>query len=337
LNKIVLSIVTFVVQNKVKPFRFFFFLFSFFLIRTGFSGLCQSFDPPAGHAESKALSHLSSSFQSWASEVVQIQRGYRFIQMPDSGFADAGIPENALGPALTAGVVSLGDGGSITLHFNPPIRDGEGPDFAVFENGFSETFLELGFVEVSSDGVHFVRFPALSESPVDQQIPGFGSVNARHLHNLAGKYHLGFGTPFDLRELQAEAGLDRERVSHVRVVDVVGSINPEIGSFDSRGNLINDPFPTPFPTSGFDLDAIGVLHQAQTGTGIRPNRLRPGDPFQIAGVSDPKEVCLFSALGTAAGCFTSNASGHVVPAGLRKGLYFVRVSGIQETFPLMVW
>jgi hypothetical protein len=32
------------------------------------------------------------------------------------------------------------------------------------------------------------------------------------------------------------------------------------GSKDIDNHLINDPFPTPYPSSGFDLDAIGVIH-----------------------------------------------------------------------------
>jgi hypothetical protein len=34
-------------------------------------------------------------------------------------------------------------------------------------------------------------------------------------------------------------------------------------SCDSQGHQINDPWPTPFPTGGFDLDAVGVIHQKQ--------------------------------------------------------------------------
>ena len=54
----------------------------------------------------------------------------------------------------------LGDDGSLVLTFPAPIADGAGPDFAVFENAFSTEFLELAFVEVSSDGTNFTRFPA---------------------------------------------------------------------------------------------------------------------------------------------------------------------------------
>ena len=81
-------------------------------------------------------------------------------------------PSLALGPATgdTLDVVSLGNGGSITLTFAEPIRNGAGFDFAVFENGHVDTFLELAFVEVSSDGAVFVRFDStyLGEVPVSQ-------------------------------------------------------------------------------------------------------------------------------------------------------------------------
>ena len=32
-------------------------------------------------------------------------------------------------------------------------------------------------------------------------------------------------------------------------------------NYDNSNNKINDPWPTPFPSSGFDLDAIGVINQ----------------------------------------------------------------------------
>jgi hypothetical protein len=42
---------------------------------------------------------------------------------------------------------------------------------------------------------------------------------------------------------------------------VVGSINPLYASYDAQGNIINEPYPTGFPQGGFDLDAVGVIHQ----------------------------------------------------------------------------
>jgi hypothetical protein len=49
-------------------------------------------------------------------------------------------------------------------------------------------------------------------------------------------------------------------VRFVRVVDVVGSINPFHATYDSLGNIVNDPWPTASSSSGFDLDAVGVLN-----------------------------------------------------------------------------
>jgi hypothetical protein len=164
---------------------------------------------------------------------------------------------NALGPAGldVFAIASLGDGGHITLTFPAPITDGPGPDFAVFENALSEYFLEFAFVEVSSDGTHFVRFPShtLSAEPVPFLDPPL--MDAEAYGGLAGKHLLGNGTPFDLRALAGSPGLDVRRVTHVRLVDVVGD-----GSVtDSYGNPIYDPFPT-LGSGGFDLDAVGVLH-----------------------------------------------------------------------------
>ena len=70
------------------------------------------------------------------------------------------VPDNALGKAQGSpyDVVCLGRGGVITLTFDAPIRDGAGWDFAVFENSFSDTFIELAYVEVSSNGTNFTRF-----------------------------------------------------------------------------------------------------------------------------------------------------------------------------------
>jgi len=59
-----------------------------------------------------------------------------------------------------------------------------GFDFAVFENSFNDSFLELAFVEVSSDGINFVRFPATSNTQTDVQITGFGTIDPTYINNL---------------------------------------------------------------------------------------------------------------------------------------------------------
>ena len=85
-------------------------------------------------------------------------------------------------------------------------------------------------------------------------------VNATDIRNLAGKYRAQYGTPFDLEEMVGITNLNVNSITHVKIIDAIGSINQSYASYDSQGNMINDPFPTPFETGGFDLDAIGVIH-----------------------------------------------------------------------------
>lgn len=224
---------------------------------------------PAGTAGSDAIHMNDSSFVAWATGVADLNRGPVNIADPDLGYASYGTGDAALGSPTGDGeddvydVVSLGDGGSITLTFDTPIANGEGWDFAVFENGFSDTFLELAFVEVSSNGVDFFRFDSVSLTPVTNQIGGFGSVDTTNIHNLAGKYRTGWGTGFDLAELSlVSVLLDVNAITHVRIIDVVGSIDPAYARHDSLGNIINDPYSTPFNSGGFDLAAVGVRHEA---------------------------------------------------------------------------
>ena len=226
------------------------------------------FDPQAGQPGSQAIPNTSPLFQEWASSVVSVTRGPQDITNPNSPLASAGTPSNALGMAdgSSGHIVSLGDGGSITLGFATPIANGPGADFAVFENGFLSggtglAFLELGFVDVSSDGVNFFRFPSVSQTQTTTQVGGFGLLDASNLHDLAGKYIAGFGTGFDLDELAGVSPLlDIHHVIDVRITDVVGSIDPRFGTRDSLGNLINDPFTTPFASGGFDLNGVGVIN-----------------------------------------------------------------------------
>jgi len=171
-------------------------------------------------------------------------------------------PEKALGPAQGTAydIVCLGRGGRITLVFDPPLENGDGFDLAVFENSFDDRFLELAFVEVSSNGQDFARFPAVSltSSPA----AGFGGLDATDVHNLAGKYRQGFGTPFDFQELSASAlvqagSLDLNAVSHVRIIDIPGNGL----ALDSENRPIYDPYPTT-GSAGFDLDAAAGMHPA---------------------------------------------------------------------------
>jgi len=229
------------------------------------------FAPQAGQKGSTAFFQDSSAFKAWA-KTCKLFRGYQNIANPTAGLASIGDENAPLGKASTNGVASLGDGGSAILTFETPIGNGEGFDFAVFENGFKEIggtfdFLEFAFVEVSSDGSRFVRFPSEYKGQTITQLGSFEPIDTRLYHNLAGKYTAGYGTPFDLDELKDSLGLDINNITHLKIVDVVGSIDPLIGSKDSKGNMVNETYPTEFPSSGFDLDAVGVIHPADP-TGI---------------------------------------------------------------------
>jgi hypothetical protein len=171
-----------------------------------------------------------------------------------------------LGP-FNGDIVSLGDGGVITLSFDNPILNNEGFDFAVFENGFKvglSYYLELAHVEVSEDGVNFIRFPGESLTDTGFQTDNFGYIEPEKIYNLAGKHQAPYGTLFDLQEV----GLNQ--INYVRLIDVIGSVNGSIGTRDSKGRLINDPFPSPFPSCGFDLDAVAVVN----GTLLKREELR---------------------------------------------------------------
>jgi hypothetical protein len=231
--------------------------------------LAGPYPPAAGLPGSDAIAASDTRFTRWATSAT-VERGPTEIGFEESALASYGSDQNATGPADASPdspypVVSLGDGGSAMLEFSQPFGDVPGPDFAVFENGFSASFLELAHVEVSSDGVNFFRFPSSSLTASSTDIGEGGSVDPTNIRNLAGKHLAGFGTPFDLAELRSVSPhLDIQRVTHVRVIDAVGTNDPAYGSRDASGGLIIDPYPTPYISSGFDLDAVGAFSETTT-------------------------------------------------------------------------
>lgn len=210
-----------------------------------------------------AIAQDSSIIVGWATGCTVV-RGPVDIVNPDGPRVHYGTDNAGVGPAgvITTDAVSLGDGGTATLTFAHPIRNGAGPDFAVFENPFNDYFLELAFVEVSTDGERFVRFPATSLTQTDSQVVSY--VEPSDIHNLAGKYRVGYGTPFDLAELADSAGIDIDSIVFVRLVDVVGCIDPQYATYDAYGHIVNDPYPTndtQWGSGGFDLTGVAVLHE----------------------------------------------------------------------------
>lgn len=269
--------------------------------------LRAQFAPPAGQPGTTAMHSDSSAFVAWATGCV-VERGPQQIDKPDLGNAYYGADADAVGKADNI-VVSLGDGGKAVLTFQSPICNEAGPDFAIFENSFNDTFLELAFVEVSSDGSNYFRLPAISLTPTDVQVDGFGSVDATKIHNLAGKYKAFFGTPFDLDDIEDDVLLDKNSITHVRIIDVVGNIDPEYATYDSEGHVVNDPWPTPFWSSGFDLDAVGVIHDVAHSNAIGDVTVRevkafPSPVHDRLNITAPQGAC----------CEVLNLTGQVVAA-----------------------
>ncbi len=228
-----------------------------------FSLSAQDFPPAAGLPGSTAIPSNSIYIDEWVDEV-EVIRGPMDISQPSLGLASIGDADAAEGPS-DPGVVSLGDGGQAIITLSSSISNHEGFDFAVFENGFSADFLELAFVEVSSDGENYFRFPSFSNTSTEEQIGPFNILDATYIHNLAGKYESQFGTPFDLMDLDTVLGLDISSITHIKIIDVVGSVQEVYASYDSQGNIINDPWPTAFESSGFDLESVAILLENELG------------------------------------------------------------------------
>lgn len=274
----------------------------------------QSYAPQAGEEGTTAIHKDSEVFVNWAISC-EVVRGPQQIDAPQLVYATVGNSTDAVGKA-NGSIVSLGDGGTAILQFEKPIRNGEGPDFAVFENGFisnatGRAFLELAFVEVSSDGINYFRFPAVNEyasdfvatTTDDPGGSGFASMDARYLHNFAGKYILNYGTPFDLADLADDALLDKNAIRFVKLIDVIGTNTIPHRTYDSLGNIAIDPFPTPFASSGFDLDAVGVIHQNESlsmnDTSLLDSRIYPNPTKDYIKVSvvDATNYILYNSIG----------------------------------------
>ncbi len=205
--------------------------------------------PAAGVAGSTAVHMDNNSIIGWAS-------GWENYVVGSNCDPEWQTPEKAMGDAngTSYDIVCLGRGGEITLTFNCGIGGGPGYDFVVFENGIIDTFLELAYVEVSSDGENFFRF--MNDSLTEGPVSSYGVVEPTDIGGFASKYRQGYGTPFDLALLKNTSGLlDTDNVEWVRIVDIVGDGN----DFDTSGDIVYDQYPTT-GSAGFDLDAIGVLN-----------------------------------------------------------------------------
>ena len=214
------------------------------------------FDGGVGTEGCKAISISNPNIVSWA-KGVEVRRGFQGTSSTDYSAYGKHYMAQGRPDSTTTRAISLGRNGEAIITFDRPIINGQGYDFAVFENGFTPNYLELAFVEVSSDGINYFRFPAISNSVSE------GSINPTLINNLAGKYEVGNGTPFDLNDINDNINLDKFNIRFIRLIDINGGVDT-----DSQGNIIYDASSTG-PSTGFDLTGVCVING--------------GEPYLISG------------------------------------------------------
>ena len=214
-----------------------------------------------------AIPSTSTRFVEWANAIDPARTYFA----PRGSTAISATGYNSLGD-LDASQIAAGQSpGFLTVTFPTGIRNGSGADFAMFENGFTYgspngLFMELAYVEVSSNGTDFVRFPSISTNTAPVAGSGaFAGYDTSNVYNLAGKNAAGYGTPFDLADLLSDASVlsgavDLSAIQYVKLVDIPGN-----GSFlDSRGHPILDNWLTT-GSGGFDFrlpvgQGVGVIN-----------------------------------------------------------------------------
>jgi len=268
---------------------------------------------------------INPIFRGWATGYIN------YLPSDESWTGPWNNPSQALGPATgdNYDIVSLGDldeqeilenkmPGEITLTFLETIQNGQGYDFAVFENGFGTNLTggpgtgtlsgkmlsELAYVEVSSDGVQFARFPSVSLTEQPTGSYGYLTIEVSDVYNLAGKhpnaYQYFAGTPFDLQDivndpLVVSGDVNLADINYVRIVDIPGSGDwydtameyidpcswPDWDNYE-QNHSIYDAWVT-WGSGGFDLEAVGVLDEQEYRADIDLN-----------GVVNMKDFTLFS-------------------------------------------
>jgi len=208
-----------------------------------------------------------------------------------------GGPRGSASASGSLHVWSLGSAaaanGSIQVGFDGVIQNRAGADFIVFENAFyspgnqtANVFGELMWVEVSSDGATFARFPGQCTVPAPifgllpiprAAVSGFAGADPTAANMYANPLlpdpflagdplvdpDAAGGTAFDLQALAGDplvsgGAVDLNAIRHVRLVDVRG----DGSTLDSFGNPIYDV--TDDDVSA-ELDAIAVIHLAEDG------------------------------------------------------------------------
>jgi len=259
--------------------------------------------------ERSSVNYVNPLFFGWGDSVAD------YTPSPGGeGFAD---PHLTLGPVTgdALDVASLGElsvsqiassdaPGQITLTFSQPIKNLTGGDFVIFENGLGSAasiFGELAYVEVSSDGNTFARFPSVSLTAA--AVSQYGQFNPTDVFNLAGKHMNAYGgcwgTPFDLANLSAHplvtsGQVNLQAITHIRVVDIPGTgffrdeaaslTDPTTGLAYTQTHPVYDAHET-YGSGGFDLEAVGVVSREMTFAEWQSQRGLVG--AQLGDLADP--------------------------------------------------
>lgn len=200
-----------------------------------------------------------------------------FGENPHGSYMDPlkllGGPRGLGGTEGSLDVLSLGTNGSIILGFDVILTNRPGTDFIVFENPFykygtDKVFAELMYVEVSTDGLSFARFPSISATL------NSGIVDPDDVTNLAGVMPVytnvekndidpfdslvAGGDAFDLdslinHPLVLSGQVDLDDINFIRLIDIKGDGSCK----DSENNPIYDPTDM---DNGADLDAIAIIN-----------------------------------------------------------------------------
>lgn len=225
----------------------------------------------------------------YASQVVSTSPGSNQNSSFDNTDLALGGPQGTGVGSGSFDVYNLGVSGSITLSFNTAtqtrsITNGTGADFIVFGNAFyagsqtNASYAKLMFVEVSSNGTNFARFPVTSNTA--SSVGPYGTIDPANVSGFAGVHPtqanvktnqidpfdpaVAGGDAFDLSALTqnslVKSGLvDLNAISEIRLVDVLGD-----GSLlDQNNHPIYDPSGAPFDI-GSNLDAVAVIHGTAT-------------------------------------------------------------------------
>ena len=130
-------------------------------------------------------------------------------------------------------------------------------------------------------------------------------------------------------------------ITHVKVIDVVGCIQDSFATFDQLGNKINDPWNTPFASSGFDLDAVGVIEQSAASVEthifsknvqVFPNPTHTFVTIQFFENTLIQEINLINALGqisTISSEEKQNSQLSLDLSGYQPGMYYLNIQTTQ--------